>query len=101
MTKNSDEMAFEEWFKRDLKDLPKIHDAYERHIWQSATAFERKRSEKLLKALEYYSFAENHSTQTVLNKEKRRDEYASAVYFCDDSGERARQAIKDYKENYE
>ncbi len=31
-----DKKAFDKWFNSDLQDLPKIHDAYERHIWQSA-----------------------------------------------------------------
>lgn len=51
-----------------------------------------------VEALEYYSFKENHFTQTVFNKEKRCDEQGSAVMFCDDCGKRAREALAQIKD---
>jgi len=36
---DKDKEAFEEWFNGDLQKLPKIHDAYERHIWQAACEY--------------------------------------------------------------
>jgi len=49
-------------------------------------------------ALEYYSFPQNHVTQTVFNKELRKDIDGSGVFFCDESGKRARNALKQLSE---
>jgi hypothetical protein len=64
MTKNSDEIAFEEWFKEfSYSEYPFTEEEWEvfkkdslsmkraRSGWQAAIAHERKRSEKLVKAL--------------------------------------------------
>ena len=63
---------------------------------KSVIAHQHERIIEAEKVINYYAFWENHQTQTVFNKESRRDVYASAVYFCDESGKRAREYQKKY-----
>lgn len=109
MTKNSDEMAFEEWFKNYVCNLPTWYIPLPDELvfdmktsWQAAIAHERKRSERLLmvvnKCNDDYWFMINLIEKYSSDKESALKDVLERMKFRKPMFE---QALKDYKENYE
>lgn len=68
-----DKEAFEEWFNCDLPELPKLHDAYERHIWQAACEYKQKEIDELKDQIDHQDsliFELDQNVQVFMEKTK-------------------------------
>jgi hypothetical protein len=98
MTKNSDEMAFKEAYNKI-----NVYDGYElaqREMWQAALDYERKRSEKLKEALEFYQDREVYKIGSDVSHSLGFDGEVieeELVLVMRDDGEIARQALQEYQ----
>lgn len=59
--------------------------------WNAAIEFERKRSEKLVKALEFYADDKQYQGSDIVDG-------VEVLEICDDAGEKAKRALEEYRD---